>query len=72
MHRIAELNDESFLNAIKTILDLKAQTRIMNLTSEQRSEINESRKEIAQELFIEQAELDKEFSKWLNADNLVT
>ena len=66
MHRIAEINDKSFLNAIKTILDSKAQTRIMNLTSEQRSEINESRKEIAQELFIEQAELDKEFNKWLN------
>lgn len=66
MHRIAEINDESFLNAIKTILDSKTHTRIINLTSEQRSEINESRKEIAQELFIEQAELDKEFNKWLN------
>lgn len=66
MHRIAEINDESFLNAIKTILDLKTQTHIINLTSEQRSEIIESRKEIAQELFIEQAELDKEFNKWLN------
>ncbi len=66
MHRIAEINDESFLNAIKTILDSKTQTRKMNLTSEQRSEIYESKKEIAQELFIEQAELDKEFNKWLN------
>ncbi len=65
MHRIAEINDESFLNAIKTILDSKTQTRKMNLTSEQRSEIYESKKEIAQELFIEQAELDKEFNKWL-------
>jgi len=65
MHRIAEINDESFLNAIKTILDSKTQTHIINLTSEQRSEINESRKEIAQELFVEQAELDKEFNKWL-------
>jgi hypothetical protein len=67
MHRIAEINDESFLNAIKTILDSKTQNRVMNLTSEQRSEISESRKEIAQELFVEQAELDKEFNKWLSA-----
>lgn len=65
MHRIAEINDESFLNAIKTILDSKTQTHVMNLTSEQRSEINESRKEITRELFVEQAELDKEFNKWL-------
>lgn len=64
MHRIAEINDESFLNAIKTILDSKTQTRVINLTSEQRSEINESRKEIAQKLFVEQAELDKEFNEW--------
>lgn len=66
MHRIAEINDESFLNAIKTILDSKVQTRVLNLTVEQRSEINESRKEIDQELFVEQAELDKEFDKWLS------
>lgn len=66
IHRIAEINDESFLNAIKTILDSKTQSRIINLTSEQRSEINESRNEIAKELFVEQAELDKEFNKWLN------
>ncbi|MCM2302328.1 MAG: hypothetical protein NDI80_06875 [Flavobacteriaceae bacterium] len=66
IHRIAEINDESFLNAIKTILDSKTQSRIINLTSEQHSEIKESRKEIAQELFVEQAELDKEFNKWLN------
>ena len=66
IHRIAEINDESFLNAIKTILDSKTQSHILNLTSEQRSEIIESRKEIAKELFVEQAELDKEFNKWLN------
>lgn len=66
IHRIAEINDESFLNAIKTILDSKTQTRIINLTTEQHSEINESRIEIAQELFFEQAELDKEFKKWLS------
>jgi predicted RNA-binding protein YlxR (DUF448 family) len=65
MHRIAEINDESFLNAIKTILDSKTQSRTLYLTPDQRFEINESRKEIAKELFEEQAELDKEFNKWL-------
>jgi hypothetical protein len=66
MHRIAEINDEQFLTAIKTILDLKTQSQILNLTQNQRSEIMESKKEIEQGLFIEQSELDKEFNKWLS------
>ena len=64
--RIAEINDVSFLNAIKTILDTKTQTQTLSLTPEQRNEIIESRKEIESGLFVEQAELDKELSKWLS------
>ncbi len=67
IQRIAEINDVSFLNAIKTILDSKTQYHTISFTSEQRYEIEESRKETEQGLFIEQAELDKEFDKWLNA-----
>lgn len=67
IHRIAEINDVSFLNAIKTILDTKSQSQTIILTSEQLNEIQESRKEIEQGLFIEQVELDKEFNKWLSA-----
>jgi len=67
IHRIAEIDDVSFLNAIKTILDSKTQFKTITLTAEQRYEIEESRKEIEQGLFIEQIELDKEFDKWLSA-----
>lgn len=67
IHRIAEINDVSFLNAIKTILDSKSQSQTIALTSEQRYEIQESKKEIEQGLFIEQVELNKEFNKWLSA-----
>lgn len=67
IHRISEINDESFLNAIKTILDAKSQSQILNLTQNQRNEIIESKKEIEQGLVIEQSELDKEFNQWLNA-----
>lgn len=66
IHRIAEIEDESFLNAIKTILDSKTQSQIITLTEDQKAEIAESKKQIAQRLFIEQDELDKEFEKWLN------
>lgn len=61
IHRIAEINDVSFLNALKTILDSKTQSHTLTLTAEQRYEIIESKKEIEQGLFIEQIELDKEF-----------
>ncbi|QQS52245.1 MAG: hypothetical protein IPM71_05785 [Bacteroidota bacterium] len=69
IQRIAEINDISFLNAIKTILDTKTQTKTKTLllTAEQRLEINESQKEIQQGFFIEQVQLDKEFKKWLSA-----
>jgi len=67
IHRIAEIDDVSFLNAIKTILDSKIQFHTISLTAEQRYEIEESKKEIEKGLFIEQDELDKEFNKWLSA-----
>lgn len=66
VNRIAEINDVSFLNAIKTILDTKTQTLTLSLTPEQRSEIIESQKQIELGLFVEKVELDKEFNKWLN------
>jgi len=66
INRIAEINDVSFLNAIKTILDTKTQSQILSLTTEQRFEITESQKEIELGLFVEQVELDKEFNKWLS------
>lgn len=59
--RIAEINDVSFLNAIKIILDSKTQIYTLSLTEEQHKEIMESKKEIERGLFIEQTELDKEF-----------
>ncbi|MDA3953570.1 MAG: hypothetical protein PF485_07980 [Bacteroidales bacterium] len=67
IHRIAEIDDISFLKALKTILDSKTDSKILSLTSEQRSEINESMKEVEQGLFIDQVELDKEYDKWLSA-----
>lgn len=66
IHRIAEINDETFLNAIKTILDSKIQSRTLTLTSNQHKEILKSKKEIEKGLFVEQVDLDNEFEKWQN------
>ena len=65
IHRISEINDESILNAVKTILDTKSQ--VIGLTDEQRSEITESKEQIEQGLFFEQSEIDNQFNKWRNA-----
>lgn len=67
IHRIAEIDDVSFLMALKTILDSKTKSKIISLTQEQKDEITASKKEIDQGFFIEQVELDNEFDKWLSA-----
>jgi hypothetical protein len=67
IHRISEINDISFLKALKTILDSKTDSGIMQLTQEQLDEIIASKIEIEQGLFIENNVLKKEVRQWLNA-----
>lgn len=67
IHRISEINDVSYLKAIKTILDSKTETEVISLTAEQRNEIIESKKEIEKGLFIEHGLLDKKVTSWLGA-----
>jgi hypothetical protein len=66
IHRISEINDVSFLKAIKTILESKTETEIITLTTEQRDDIMASKKEIEQGMFIGNQDLEKEISVWLN------
>jgi|GEM_PF-443009 len=65
IHRITEIDDVSFLEAIRTILDSKSNKQRISLTAEQQADIQESRKQIAQGLFVGQEELDTEIGKWL-------
>ena len=67
IHRISEINDVSFLKALKTILDTKTETGVIQLTQEQLDDIIASKKEIEQGLFIENNALEKEVKQWLNA-----
>lgn len=66
IHKITEINDISFLKAIKIILDSKTKTEVISLTSKIRNEIMESKKEIEQGLSIEHKLLDKEVKGWLS------
>jgi hypothetical protein len=67
IHRITEIEDVSFLKAIKTILDSKTETGIIQLTPDQLGDIISSKKEIENGLFKENSHLDKEVMQWLNA-----
>jgi hypothetical protein len=67
VHRISEINDIRFLEAIKTILDGKAEDSILELTDDQKKEIAESKKEILQGLFIDDSDLDSDIQGWLSA-----
>ena len=67
IHRISEINDISFLKALKTIIDSKTNTEVIQLTQEQLDEIIASKKEIEQGLFIDNSVLEKEVKQWLNA-----
>lgn len=66
IHRIEEINDESILYAVNTILDFKTEREVLLLSTELNNEIMESRKEIEKGLFIDQENLDKEILKWVN------
>ena len=67
IHRNSVINDVSFLKALKTILDSKTDTGVIQLTPDQLDDIIASKKEIEQGLFIESSVLDKEVRQWLNA-----
>ena len=67
IQRISEIDDISFLQAIKTILDSKAEERVLKLSPEQLEEIIASKKEIEKSLFIDDDKLDNDFTKWVNS-----
>lgn len=66
IHKIASINDISFLKAIQTIIDAKTDHEILPLTNEQRDEIMESKKEIEKGLYVDHESLDEEINTWLN------
>jgi hypothetical protein len=60
IHRISEINDVSFLRALKTILDTKTESGIIQLSPDQLDDIIASKKEIEQGMFVENNVLDKD------------
>ena len=64
-HKIAAINDESFLNAIKTIIDAKTENTIYATSPEQKLKIQEGIDQIERGEFFTNEQVESEISKWL-------
>jgi hypothetical protein len=65
IHRIAGINDKSFLNAIKTIIESKSESTIYKLTPAQEHRIEESRAQIARGECFTNEQVNMEIDQWL-------
>ncbi len=65
IHRIAEINDKSFLTAIKTIIDTKSEATVYKTTPEQRKKIKEGRQQIAKGEYYTNEQVEMEIDQWL-------
>ncbi len=63
--RISEINDNSFLEAIMTILDSKIDSKIYNLTPKQKDSIIESKRQVANGEVFSNDQINQEFQEWL-------
>ncbi len=63
--RISEINDNSFLEAIMTILDSKIDSKIYNLTPKQKDSIIESKRQVANGEVFSNDQINQEFQGWL-------
>ena len=66
IHQITEIDDISFLKAIKVILDSRTNNEILMLTDQQKEDIMASKKEVESGLIFSEKELDKEIQEWLS------
>jgi uncharacterized coiled-coil DUF342 family protein len=64
--RISLIDDESFLSAIKTILDSKVSSAVYKLSDFQKERINSGREQFKNGETISNDDLQSEISQWLN------
>ena len=65
IHRIAGINDKSFLAAIDTIIESKTEATVYKTNSQQRDRIKESREQIANGEYFTNEQVEMEVDKWL-------
>jgi predicted transcriptional regulator len=66
IHKIAAINDKSFLAAINTIIDTKSEKLIYRTTPEQKQRIKEGQEQIASGETISNDQVEADIDKWLS------
>lgn len=66
VEKINEIDDVSFLKAIKILLEARTSGPVISLTPEQQREIELSKKEIEKGQYLSQEDIDKMFGQWVN------
>lgn len=65
IHKIENINDKSFLNAINTIIDTKTESLIYKTSPEQRERINEGRAQLKNGELFTNDQVEMEIEQWL-------
>lgn len=65
IHRIAAINDKSFLAAINTIIETKSKSSIYHTTPEQRKEIEKGLSQLSKGEYFNNDLVELEIDKWL-------
>ena len=65
IHRIAGINDKSFLTAINTLVETKSESMIYKTTSEQQKRIKEAIIQISRDESFTTEQVENKINKWL-------
>ena len=66
IHKIAAINDKSFLAAMNTIIDTKSEKLIYKTTPEQRQRIKEGQEQLLRGETFSNDQVEPEIDKWLS------
>ena len=66
IHKIAAINDKSFLAAMNTIIDTKSKKLIFKTTPEHRQRIKEGQDQLARGESLSNDQVESEIDKWLS------
>jgi len=66
IHKIAAINNKSFLAAMNTIIDTKSEKLIYRTTTEQRQRIKEGQEQLARGESLSNDQVEADIDKWLS------
>jgi vacuolar-type H+-ATPase subunit H len=64
---LSHIDDVSFLNAIKTIIESKVSNRIYKLSDYQKNRVDSARQQLKNKQTIAHDDLQKEIDQWLSS-----